>query len=333
MITTVAGDGTAGYSGDGGPAANAELNGPVGLAVDGAGNLYIADSFNARIRMVSPSGIIRTIAGNGGARYSGDGGPATSAQLGSLSGLAIDGAGNLYAADQYYHAVRLLQPLGSSPVVTGAVNAASNLSGAIAPGELVVFTGFGLGPAQLVPATPDGDGLYPAQLAGTSVLVNGLPALLIYTSATQVAAIVPDSVAMGIGQIIITYRGQASSAFPVPVAPSALGIFTVDSTGRGNTATINQDGSINAPVNWYDIITVFVTGAGHATSGFIKFNPDTSIQIAVPISADVIHGRAAGVTMIKVPIPYGPLCRVPVTVQVGNASTQDGVFPAMDMCF
>jgi uncharacterized protein (TIGR03437 family) len=332
IITTVAGDGNAGYSGDGGPAANAELNGPVGLAVDGAGNLYIADTFNARIRMVSPSGSIRTIAGNGGPGYSGDGGPATSAQLGSLSGLAIDGAGNLYAGDQYYNAVRLLQPLGSSPVVTGAVNAASNLSGAIAPGELVVFTGFGLGPDQLVLATPDGDGLYPAQVAGTSVLVNGLPAHLISTSATQVAAIVPDSAAVGIGQIVITYQGQASSAFPIPVAPSALGIFTVDSTGRGNAATINQDGLINAPVNWYDTITLFVTGAGHATSGFIKFYPDTSIQIVVPISAGDIHGSVAGVTLIKAPIPYGPICRVPVTVQVGNASSQDGVLLAMGIC-
>ena len=155
---------------------------------------------------------------------------------------------------------------------------------------------------------------------------------MIYTSATQVAAIVPDSVAVGIGQIIITYRGQASSAFPVPVALSAPGIFTVDSTGRGNAATINQDESINAPVNWYDIITLFVTGAGHATSGLIKFYPDTSIQIVVPISAGDIHGSAAGVTMIKVPVPYGPICRVPVTVQVGNASTQDGVHLAMGIC-
>ncbi len=79
VITTVAGNGTAGYSGDGGPAASAQLNGPVGLAVDTAGNVYIADSGNNRVRKVV-SGVITTVAGNGTAGYSGDGFPATSAE-------------------------------------------------------------------------------------------------------------------------------------------------------------------------------------------------------------------------------------------------------------
>ncbi|MBI6546909.1 MAG: hypothetical protein HY692_08950, partial [Cyanobacteria bacterium NC_groundwater_1444_Ag_S-0.65um_54_12] len=93
VITTVAGNGTEGYSGDGGPATSAQLNDPSGVAVDGAGNLYIADNFNRRIRKVDTNGIITTVAGNGEWGYSGDGGPATSAQLGGAAGVAVDGAG------------------------------------------------------------------------------------------------------------------------------------------------------------------------------------------------------------------------------------------------
>ena len=80
VITTVAGNGTAGFSGDNGPATSAQLNYPQGVAVDSAGNLYIADTGNNRIRKVS-NGVITTVAGNGTAGFSGDNGPATSAQL------------------------------------------------------------------------------------------------------------------------------------------------------------------------------------------------------------------------------------------------------------
>src|ERR1035441_1336449 len=94
VITTVAGNGTPGFSGDGGPAISAELNSPEGLAVDSAGNLYIADFVNVRIRKVS-GGVITTVAGNGTLGFSGDNGPATSAQLVWPSWVAVDFAGNL----------------------------------------------------------------------------------------------------------------------------------------------------------------------------------------------------------------------------------------------
>jgi sugar lactone lactonase YvrE len=114
VVTVVAGTGAAGDSGDGGPAANAKLNTPVALAIDRNGNLYIADTFNKRIRMVSPEGIITTVAGIGTAGYSGDGGPAVGAEFGLISGLTIDDEGNLYAADQTYNAIRMLQTAASS---------------------------------------------------------------------------------------------------------------------------------------------------------------------------------------------------------------------------
>lgn len=99
IITTIAGNGTNGYSGDGGPATNAQLWGPVRVAVDTAGDVYIADSANSRIRKVSPSGIISTIAGTGGYAYSGDGGPAVNAQFQWPSGVAVDRDGNVYVVD------------------------------------------------------------------------------------------------------------------------------------------------------------------------------------------------------------------------------------------
>jgi len=118
VLTVVAGNGIVGYSGDGGPATSASLAYPNGLAVDSAGNLYIADSSNNRIRKVSPGGIITTIAGNGSFGYSGDGGPATSASLGA-TGLAVDSAGNLYIADPWNYRVRKVSPRGIITTVAG----------------------------------------------------------------------------------------------------------------------------------------------------------------------------------------------------------------------
>ena len=97
------------------------------------------------------------------------------------------------------------------------------------------------------------------------MLINGTPAPLIYTSATQVEALVPDSVSGGTAQVTVTYQGQTSASFPVPVAPTAPGIFTQDATGQGHAATINQKGAINVPAHWEgDVMTLFLTGAGHA---------------------------------------------------------------------
>jgi uncharacterized repeat protein (TIGR01451 family) len=117
-ITTVAGNGVLGYSGDGGAATAAKLDGPYGIAVDSSGNLYIADRFNYRIRMVS-GGTITTVAGNGKCCYSGDGNSATNAMLDAPSGVAVDSSGNIYIADTFNGRVRMINASGTITTVAG----------------------------------------------------------------------------------------------------------------------------------------------------------------------------------------------------------------------
>jgi sugar lactone lactonase YvrE len=108
IITTVAGNGIPGFAGDGGPATSAELEYPVGVAVDGSGNLYIADTGNNVVRKVSSSGIITTIAGTGGFGYSGDNGPALDATFYYVSGIAVGASGAVFVLDYYNNAAREL---------------------------------------------------------------------------------------------------------------------------------------------------------------------------------------------------------------------------------
>jgi trimeric autotransporter adhesin len=105
VISTLAGTGKAGFGGDGGPATAAELHGPYGVAID-AGDIYVSDSQNHRVRRIDPDGIITTVAGTGAPGWSGDGGSARRAELNVPAGLALDGKGNLYIADQRNNRVR-----------------------------------------------------------------------------------------------------------------------------------------------------------------------------------------------------------------------------------
>ncbi len=118
-ITTVAGNGTFGFSGDVGPATSASLHNPSGVFVDGSGIIYIADRQNQRIRKVDTSGVITTVAGNGTAGFSGDVGPATDASLNEPSGVFVDGSGNIYIADLNNHRIRKVDTSGVITTVAG----------------------------------------------------------------------------------------------------------------------------------------------------------------------------------------------------------------------
>ena len=119
VITTVAGNLTPGFQGDNGIAVQAEMTDVHGIAVDSTGNLYIADTSNHRIRKVVPGGNIITIAGNGTLGYSGDGGPATSAELNFPFSVAVDSTGNVYIVDHGNNVIRKVTPGGTISTIAG----------------------------------------------------------------------------------------------------------------------------------------------------------------------------------------------------------------------
>jgi sugar lactone lactonase YvrE len=131
-ISTVAGNGTLGYSGDSGPATSAQLSYPCGVAFDKSGDVYIADSGNNVIREVSAAGNITTIAGNDTRGYSGDTGQATAAQLYSPMGLAVDSAGNLYVSDSGNHLIRVINTSGVIRTFGGLLEAGYSGDGGLA---------------------------------------------------------------------------------------------------------------------------------------------------------------------------------------------------------
>jgi gliding motility-associated-like protein len=137
IITTIAGNGTNGYSGDGGTATAAQISLPLGIAVDGPGNIYFTEGGNDLVRKVTPAGIISTFAGTGTPGYSGDGGPAAAALFGGVQGIAIDGANNVYIADDIYFVIRRVNTSGM--ISTFAGNGTAGYSGDGGPATAAQF--------------------------------------------------------------------------------------------------------------------------------------------------------------------------------------------------
>ena len=341
-ITTVAGNGDTTFGGDGGPGTAASLSGPRGVAVDNSGNLYIADTGHNRIRKVTPDGTITTIAGNGTCCYSGDGGSAATAQLNMPWGLWVDAGGSVYVADSGNNAVRVLQPISPGRSIGAVTNAATNQNGPVAPGEIVVIYGAGLGPQQTAQFQLS-DGRVTTQLGGTTVLFNGMAAPVVYTSATQISAIVPYGVAGNSAQVVVQYQGLSTAPVTVPLVPTVPGIFTIDSSGSGAAAAINQDGSSNSassPASSGSVVTFFATGEGATTPAGVDGSVTGTVvplplaPVAVTIGglpatvefAGEAPGDVAGVMQVNVTVPANLAAGArPVVLTVGAASSQPGV--------
>lgn len=342
-IGTVAGTETV-FTGDGGPATSALVSGPRGLAVDRSGNLYISESGENRIRKVTPDGAIATIAGNGNCCYSNDGGPATNATLNLPWGLAVDAAGNVFVADSGNSAIRLLQPAPSGPAQGVIVNGASFQSGPIAPGEIVSIAGSGLGPAQPVQFQANSAGFVGTQLAGVSVLFNGIFAPVLYASAKQVTAIVPYGVSGPNAQVVAEYQSLITLSTSVPLASSAPALLTADSSGRGQAAAVNagnQPNNASHPASTGTVVTLYATGEGLTSPAGIDGKlgsaplPRPVLPVTVTIGGQTAtvqfaggeSGTVAGVMRLDVRIPSGiqPGSAVPVVLLVGGASSPPGV--------
>jgi len=126
IVTTIAGNGVAGYSGDGGYATNAQINMPTNVKIDRVGNIYFADNYNNVIRRIDPSGVITTVAGTGynagsliGGGYTGDGGPATNAELSNPTDVAFDVANNMYIIDNGNSVIRKINTAGIITTIAG----------------------------------------------------------------------------------------------------------------------------------------------------------------------------------------------------------------------
>ena len=334
--------------GDGGPATQAGLIAPKTVLVDAAGNLYITDSGENRLRKVTTDGNIATIAGNGNCCYSGDGGLGTSAQLNAPWGLTMDSAGNLYVTDSGNNAIRQVAPAGSSAFITQVSNAASGQTGSIAPGEIVAIFGAGLGPAAAVQYQATATGTVATQLGGTQALFNGIPAPLLYSSAGQVSAVVPYELTGSKAQVTVSYQGHTTAAVNVTVAASAPAIFSLNASGTGQARAFNSDGSANSAANPAapgSTISFYATGEGEtapvAEDGQIDgANPPTPVlpvavtiggQAAAVQSAGGVSGQVAGLMIVQVQVPLSLAANsaTPIQLQVGSVSSPPGVTVAV----
>jgi uncharacterized protein (TIGR03437 family) len=320
-VTVLAGDGNIGFSGDFGPATDAELNGPSAIAVDSKGYLYIADTFNSRIRKVYPDGTIATIAGSGISGYRGDGGPASSAALSFPHGLAVNGSGDVYISDTGNDAIRLLKPVTPAIAAGGVVNAAS-FAAHVSPGALATifgsnFIGSGQSGIASLPL-PDG-------LGGVSVSVNGQAAPLLYLSTDQINFQIPWETVTGSAKITVSSSAFASGTVDVSVLAAAPGLFF-----QGSHAIVqNSDFSLNSssdPAKVGDTILAYLTGAGAVSPAVADGQPAGSnpLSLVTPTVTATIDAVAAPVSFAGLAPDFVGLWQVNVVVPAGLSQ---GDFP------
>ncbi len=233
-----------------------------------------------------------------------------------------------------------------APAIAGIVNAASEQPGGISPGELLAVYGSNLGPSKLMSAAANSDGRFERILSGTRVLFDGVPAAMWYTSAVQVAAIAPyyiywkDSTS-----VQVEYNGVKSNAVTVPIQQSQPAVFTLNASGRGPGAILNQDYSVNSAANPAargSVVILYATGEGQTDPAGVDgllANVSPLPQPRLPVSAtigglnaEVLYAGAAptfvaGAMQINATIPttapLGPT--VPIQISVGNTTSPVGV--------
>jgi len=294
------------------------LQSSSGLAVGADGSLLIAETgANLILQWTAALGSLTTIAGIGTAGFSGDGSPALSAQWNSPAGIGVGVNGVMWIADSGNNRVRSLTPTTAiqtaTPPSIAIVNAASLATGPIAPGEIVTVFGSGFNATQ------------------TQLMFDGTAAMLFYTSATQINALAPASLAANSSSTVsVMVNGTLAAESTIPVADAAPGIFTTAS-GTGEAAANNQDGSINSAMNPAprgSIVSFYATGQGSGT-GTVSLTVGgypAQLQYAGPAP------DFPGLMQINAEIPGGFLAPgiQPVLLSIGGASSQAGVTIAIN---
>jgi hypothetical protein len=287
IISTYAGNGTTGYSGDGGNAVAAELNSPQGIVVDATGNLFIADALNNVIRMVNTSGIISTYAGNGTGGVSGDGGAATSANLDIAAGLAIDGQGNLYIPG--LTVVRMVNTSGIITTIAGNGTYGFNGDG----GQALAAE---LKGAIAVSLDASGN-IYIADNDDARIRVISKGATLSVNSPTICAGVTTTLTASGANTYSWSTNATTASISPSPTVTTTysvagtntLTIFNVSCTSIGTattSVTVNSLPTVNAASNTTSLCsgnTATLTASGANTYTWSTNQTDTNITISPTI--------------------------------------------------
>jgi uncharacterized protein (TIGR03437 family) len=259
------------------------------------------------------------------------------------------GIGNPWVLPNYKFNVQKVTVKMEPVVVRQAVNAASYSAGPIAAGEMIALFGSGLGPRNGESAELDSEQTTFHSVGGTRVLVDGKSAPVVFARSDQVLASVPHALpASGNVNLHVERPGGASDPIQVDLAEAAPGVFTVDSTGKGQAVILNQDGSVNSPVRPAkkgSVVVLYITGAGltqaPATDGKLA---DSTSQTALPVSVQIgdaeaavmyagsAPGLIAGVAQINavVPADIPATGAVPLVVTVGGAKSQTGVTVSID---
>ncbi len=239
--------------------------------------------------------------------------------------------------------VRVTSPTRPS-LTTAGVTSAATYQAPLAPGTIAVLQGKGLGPSPLKTFELNSGGFIEKSTGSARVLFDGVPAPVIYASDAATAAIVPYGVA---GQtstnVVVQYNGISSTAVQVPLAATAPGVFTADSSGTGNAAAVNQDGTLNSasnPVPRGSIVTLFLTGDGVespippdgklSTAPYPATMARVTVTIGGKTAAVAYAGSAptavAGLMQVNVTVPAdAPTGAVPVVVSCDGAPSQGGI--------
>ena len=343
IITTVAGDGHYGFKGDGGPALDASFFFPKGLAVDSSGNLYIADSINSRIRMVTSGGVIYTIAGNGRYGYYGDGGLATNASLKFPTGVTVGANGALYVVDNQNGRIALLTPASDSdlptqlPIISSSRVASSDAYGAVkamAPGSWIDIQGANLAAATRQWNDTDfTDGVAPISLEGTSVTIGGKNAFVSAVSPTRITAQLPDSAGTGPLDIVVANALGESEPRQInldSIAPALATPPAFKVTGKQYVAALFDDGTTYAmpagavrgvesrPAAFGDRLTLYGTGFGSVTpyqSAGTVVSADNALDLPVEVFID---GMPA--TVVSAGLAVGNVGLYQIVIEVPQVS-------------